>query len=431
MKKISRELFFLLSLAFSLRLIWMLIVFFKNPDGIWTYDSYGYWYLGKNILQNGVFSQNVTPPFVPDYFRTPLYPIFLSLFQVLNLGNVFIIFTQVILSTLTCYFTYGISQTIFENKNAALVSAFFVAVDVPSVSFSSFVLTETIFGFLFVVFCFLFIKYIKQKKLSALFFSSLILGLAILCRPIAMFLPLLIFLFTFYICRETISRAVTHSSIFFVSVLCVLSPWLIRNKIAFGEFSLSYLGSHTLMSYQASSILAEKNRKDYYATELQFRKEMINKFSGDAVKQPAAFAKFIRGESLKIIRENWGVFVKQHIENVAGFFLKPVKGYLDVQLGNKPTSVFAIFLIVLQFVLLFILYIGFAICLITLCKRKIIFSSYQMIVMIFFLLLIFYFANMTQPPCSEARLRIPVMPLIACVTAVGIFSMKKFHPNNN
>ncbi|MBI4932103.1 MAG: glycosyltransferase family 39 protein [Bacteroidetes bacterium] len=401
-------------LAFLLRLGWALAVLFLNPDGIWVYDSYGYWYLAKNLLEHGVFSQCASLPFDPDYFRTPLYPILISLFQLLHLNNFFIVLAQAILSAFTCYFTMRICEEIFQNRKIVFIAGLIIALDFSSIIFSNFILTETLFSFLFSVYCLFFVRFLKSNERKFLFYASFFCGLLILCRPIAVFIPVIqaaVLLFR----RKKIFIRITISVFL---PLIIISPWLIRNKIAFGEFSISYLPSHNLMNHHAANVIAEKENISYMDAEVKFRTKMIKQFSGDALKQPAEFAGFIRNESMKIIFNDFGIFLKQHVQNVFGFFAKPIRSYIDFQIGNKNTSILTKILVVLQIILLTIIYAAFL---------KGIFSmKQQLIFLLFFLLLIFYFANMTVPPFSEARLRIPAMPLIAVISAMGFYHFRVF-----
>lgn len=407
MKRISNPLFIVLAIAFVLRMGWMLVIFFNNPDGIWTYDSYGYWYLAKNILEQNLFSQCVSPPFDLDYFRTPLYPLSLALFQLLHADNFTIVFSQIILSMLTCYFTFGIAKEISGNECIASIAALIIALDFPSVIFSNFILTETLFSFLFLAYCFLFVGFLKSNERKFIFYASAFCGLLVLCRPVAVFIPIIQLTVLLFSRKKLLERIVI--AVFLP--LIIISPWLVRNKIAFGEFSLCYLPSHNLMNHHAASIIAEKQNISYYDAEVKFRTQMINEFGGDALRQPASFAEFIRHASFQTITENFGTFLKIHIVNVFEFFAKPIRGYIDFQLGNKKISLLTKILIAIQFLFLAIIYIGFV--------KGVLIMKGQFIYLLFFLLLIFYFANMTIPPFSQAHLRIPVMPLIAILSAVG------------
>lgn len=404
----SKSLLWVLATAFILRMLWTLAVSYLNPDGIWAYDSFGYWYLGKNLLEYSIFSQSSLPPIEPDYFRTPLYPLFLSVFQFFNFPIISIVFVQQLMSVLTCYFTYLIGKEIFPLERTALIAAFALAADLPSIIFANYILTETLFGLLFVVYCFFFIRFISSGEKKYILFSSLICGLLILCRPIAVVIPLVHVIAVVLTKKQVLPLLAI--SVFIIAT--IISPWLIRNKITFGEFSLTYLPGHNLLNHHAANILAEKNNISFAEANVTLRLEMLDRFEGDALLQPAEYSHFIRNESFKIIFQNAELFIKQHFRNVVEFMIKPIRSHIDFQLGMKGASSLTWILVGLQFIFLLILYVSFV--------KGIFLLKHNKPVVVFFLLLIIFFANMTVPPFSEARLRIPVMPLIALVGAAGV-----------
>ena len=80
--KIRKDLLLLFILTVIPRVILFVAITLKNyPTGFWVYDSYGYAQIAYNLIENGVFSQSYDAPLEADYFRTPLYPLFLLLFQ--------------------------------------------------------------------------------------------------------------------------------------------------------------------------------------------------------------------------------------------------------------------------------------------------------------------------------------------------------------
>ena len=71
-------------------------------------DSTEYYNLALNLARHGTFSQSTTPPFEPDTWRTPGYPLFLAgamrlvgespagliiIQQLLNIANLLLLFT--------------------------------------------------------------------------------------------------------------------------------------------------------------------------------------------------------------------------------------------------------------------------------------------------------------------------------------------------
>lgn len=418
-------------LGFALRLTWALLTFFLNPDGIWVYDSFGYWHLGHNLLSHGTFSQATAPPFEPDFFRTPLYPLFLSLFQLLNAGNIVIIIAQVIISSATCYLTYRLAFSFTSNKNISATAALIIAIDIPAIIYTNFILTETLFVFLFIAFCIQFMQYLRTKKRKWLIYSSVILGMCILCRPVALYFPLILILLIFLL-NTPLVRSCVHAFFFTITIIAILSPWIIRNKLAFGELSFTYMGKHSLLAHHAANIMAVKEGKNYFAFESGFRQQVIEKFRKERndtgrieLRQPALFADYSAREAWKIIFDNPSIFLKEHFKNVFYFFAKPVRAPLDTQPGFRKTyslkstptlfseaTLFARIMIVIQMIFLTLVYLA--------CVKGTLTYNKEKILLLFLVIIILYFSNMTVPPFSDARLRMPVMPLIAVLAAIGL-----------
>ena len=92
-------------------------------------------FLGGNIIQGGdspvynnyanVILQNndwITKPNFLSHWRAPVYSLFIAMIYVLfGLNNYIAVYiTQAILSTLTCFFIYKLSEKIFNQKIAML-----------------------------------------------------------------------------------------------------------------------------------------------------------------------------------------------------------------------------------------------------------------------------------------------------------------------
>ena len=439
----NKKLIWISCIAFTLRFALLVISMILNPDAMWTYDSYGYWQLGHNIIHHEVFSQAVSPPLEPDYFRTPLYPLFLALFENLNIGNSFIVFCQVILSTLICIYTYKLSKTISPNEKIALLAGLIMALDIPSIVFANFILTETLFSLLLVISIFHVSRFIKHESLKDTLYSAAFLGLATLCRPIAF--PV-VFIVGVVLFLMTLHRAGYHrfSILFFLFFFTVIiSPWLIRNKLTFGEFFISHLGEHVLMNIHAGAIVAAQKGISPYEAEIELRSSFIRTFNGNAVKCPNEFANHIQIESQKIIFENFGVFLKLHLKAGVLFFVKPVRGYIDLLLGKKNTYAafsrdissgkgrldsfhkysgrFTVAMVYLQIIFSLVVYIGFAIGIAFLFREKMYYTS------VLFLGTLACFASTVMPSWVEARFRIPVMPMVAVISAAGLLLLKEIY----
>ena len=94
-------------------------------------------------------------------------------------------FFQILLFSLTCLFTYLISEELFGKKIASL-SGILISIYPTLASYPGYILSETLFSFLLIVSIFLLTKSYKLKKLSIFFYSGIFLGLVSITKVIGL-----------------------------------------------------------------------------------------------------------------------------------------------------------------------------------------------------------------------------------------------------
>lgn len=438
----KRPLLLILLLAALIRLVLLSAILIKNPDGIYVHDSYGYWNLGYNLSHYGVFSQSEDFPLEPDYYRTPVYPLFIAFAELIGPEGFSIILLQILIAVLTCYFVSGLARLLTNNFFISNAAALIVAIDLPSVALANLVLTETLFTFLLVLSFYFFIRYFQKEKTADLVMTAIFSGLLILCRPIAFFIPFLFSMFIIFRSFRSISNLFKQLILYSGIVFLTLSPWLIRNKITFEHYFLSVIREHNLLNYQAGAVYAERFSRTLPNAQSILRWKTFRSFKGNAHEQPYEYAKFIEREAWSVISDNPGIFLKEQAKQIAYFFFKPTRAFFEIQLGNwgqgyntvprnfkvfdnflKGTSKITMALVLFQVLMMTIicaaLIFGFAYMKKNQLKDP----------LILFLFTIICFSLMNLPPVTEARFRVPVIPLIAIISACGLYYIKnKYWP---
>ncbi len=192
----------------------------------------------------------------PTAFRPPLYPLLLAGIEVSGAGLYGIALLHFVLSTLTVYFTYRLSRKFLPEKFAIGVMAL-IAVDPLLLQYTSLVMTETLFVFLFTV---LIDQVVPDKKngpssepVSYLksFTTGVLFGLCALCRPTIWAFGILWLLshLVSFILKRNQNRSGTFFSIPLITgIILVVSPWMIRNVIQFNKpvFTTTH-GGYTLL----------------------------------------------------------------------------------------------------------------------------------------------------------------------------------------
>ncbi len=402
------------------------------------YDSYGYWQIAFNVKEYGIFSQSYDLPIEPDYYRTPLYPLFILLAESVQIETYPIIVLQIVLGVATCYYTYKLGELITNNKFIASIAALFIAIDIPSIVMNNIVMTETLFSFLLILCVYYFVHYLKNNSFKLLALTALFCGLTILCRPIAFFIPLFFSAFLLYFFRKEKLKSISKIGILLLISVITISPWLIRNKNTFNHYFMSVIREHDMQNYQAAAIYGELNNKSLPESQSILRWKTFKAFKGDANKQPYEYARFIENDAMQIAFANPGILLKHHAVQFAHFFLKPCRAYIDIQLGHwgsgyntipkdypifkylfERNSKLTIIVVFFQLFVLLIMYLSIVFGFIYFKQEK------NLLYFFVIGLLVFCFANLTLPYVTESRFRMPVVPYLAIISAAGIYFLKE------
>lgn len=255
MSRNKKTIYLILLAGFLLRLF-LFFHFLDTPDFFYDDDSYGYVQLAENLKEGRGFSWDIEEPFTPNSFRTPVYPVFLLLHGVL-FGNYFpALVSQSFLVVASAYLLFLLAERLGYRKAGEVGAALFLFMPF-SVFVSLKFLTQPLFTFILMLalwFWFLFLRFNQNKYLLIV---SLLLPILALVRPIAVFiyLPFLISLFYsgwFLDKKKVIFRSIILILLFF----SVLSPWMLRNYLLFGKFSLSSIVPYQMYFYDAPAVYA-------------------------------------------------------------------------------------------------------------------------------------------------------------------------------
>jgi Dolichyl-phosphate-mannose-protein mannosyltransferase len=409
----------ILLLAFIARIIWYLFILLTNPDGFWLYDSYGYWNISYNVKEYGIFSRDEIEPLMPDYFRTPLYPLLILPTIYFDVNGYTIPLINIVLDCITCYLVYQIvlnfSQKLIYAKTAALI----YAVHIPAIAFSNFVLTESVFAFLLTLFIFSLTKLIQYTNYKKALLTGLIGGLCVMCKPVAfaLLIPTIVLLL---IVKKINFNTIILMTVLSVGFYAIQFPWMQRNKNLYGHYFNSVLGEHLLLGYHASNIYAKANSISFNEAQETLRYAFFDKLDYDPYTHPYEYAKLIEKESYKIFLANKWLFLKEHTKECIKFFVQPLRTYVAGQLGKDHayTKPFVYLTLVIQIIVMASLYITLLYALFLRIKKQLTLSY----IIVFIGALLFVFAQFNTMPFTDARIR---FPLDALIIVCGILCLQQ------
>lgn len=282
-------------------------------------------------------------------WHPPLYYTFTSVILFLFKSQWVIYILQNILAFITTILCYKISRLYF-NKNLALTVALLVSIE-PFWAWHNFMLVSgnlstpiLLFGLYFLF------KYLKEPKLKYILFSAFSLGISTLVRPNTLIMmPAVCFLiFIIYllfsnkkwnIVKELpIKKLFVHLIIYLSLFFILIFPWMLRNKMVYGNYILANILSTNIYYYNLAPLRSVQENVSY----TEAKKYFIEKANADLVNHVedqgdcTQFTKeelqtqfdYYSRESKKYIFENFGEYLKMHLIRAVPFFLQP--GYFQM-----------------------------------------------------------------------------------------------------
>lgn len=236
-------------LALIPRLIFMLIAYFIFGDHNFIRGTDGYLDAGLNLLTSGVFGSGEAFSVAAHSFPAPGYPIILAISWLIIPKYIFIVFWQNIIYSIFVVLIYKFARLFFNNF-IALGAAVFMALEPFSIFWPNVVMSETPFLLFFMLSIYYLALFWQREKYKFIIYSSVLLGLAALVRPIVSYFYPVVVIITVVMMWNKVrwSKLAKYLVIFLIIFLSVTAPWCIRNKIQFDTYTISNLPHYLYFS---------------------------------------------------------------------------------------------------------------------------------------------------------------------------------------
>jgi len=416
-------------LAFALRGL-VLPIAYQYPERILGNDSSSYVQPAEWLLADGYYTY-------PELLRTPLYPMFLALVLKLTGDSlVNVVLVQFVLSTFNVLLTYLLAKEYFSSS-IAVAASLFLAIGLESITSQFFILTETLFTTLFLGVVYCLTEYKITLRRNWLISAAILMGLSILCRPIALYFPIIILIFLAFLHSNELKDLLVSCGIFLIIVSAVLAPWYLRSYVITGKPILSTIANINLLFYNAASLEADMAKRgldqqqELYNNKVQaVLKEMnIPKTESNLDTVYSDMAK-------EIILEHPVQYFIIHLKYDIRNFLPGMAGALEILAPSdkggregaeilRREGLYSVFskyfgdrwinlLILAPFIaILGIIYFADLIGIIVLVNQR------KWFILGILLLPIAYFLLIPGAP-SNSRFRVPVMPYMSILAGIGV-----------
>jgi len=205
-------------------------------------DSVGYFLPAWDLLNGYGFDLSVR--------RTPVYPGFLvGAMALFGEDLQAISFAQHLLGVGMSVLVYGIGR-LTVGRAAGLIAALVTALNGALLISEHYLMPETVLIVLLLLTFTVFGAALRNGRRSIYFASGLLLGLSLLCKPVAQVLiPVLPFVVL--VSYASVRRAIVPSVMIGAGVLAVMLPWMARNQLVHGSATTAGALGQTLLARTA------------------------------------------------------------------------------------------------------------------------------------------------------------------------------------
>jgi 4-amino-4-deoxy-L-arabinose transferase-like glycosyltransferase len=209
-------------------------------------DTFGYWALGATLAKPDTFWSTLLA--MTD--RMPLYPLLLGAVQGV-FGNAprVVALVQAAIDAGTCVLIAALGALV--SPRVGLVAGILAALTLTLIVFSTQILTDTLFLFLFTLMLLAGARFLLRPTYGLALLAGLAGGLALATRPaVAVLLAaavLLVFVIAIMKWRR-LAPALAAAMLFAIAAAAPIAPVLLRNVAHYGNFSLtSQTGDHLVL----------------------------------------------------------------------------------------------------------------------------------------------------------------------------------------
>ena len=433
----TRILWIILAVALVLRLALVLVIW-PHPERAVADDTDSYASSALHMLEHGKLE--------PSAMRTPLYPAYLAAHYALaGVGDIHsVLITQALLGVVIVWLTWRLGVLLLEDRRAALLAAGLVAVSVEMIGHGGYVITEILFVVIELGALLAWAHHARTGRLAWLMACGLLLGLAILCRPIAIILPPIVLACTSLplLLKRQWMLLVRNAACLGLCSGLLLVPWLLHVQRTLGFATISTISQYNALYYNAASVMAHQQGRPVTEVRDDLDKQVPEELRHRSWPDDESHrAKLMQEMGGKLVRENLPLFVCLHLRQDLNSLLPDVNTVpemLGLSMGGKGTlavlnheglvaavrhyfggNLWLIGLAAPSVIILGIIYLGAAWSVVVLLRKR------SWLVLAVLLLVTAAFLLVPGAP-SMHRFRVPVMPHLSLLAAVGWMQIRQW-----
>jgi len=417
------------------------LLLLRHPDRYLQPDSHGYHALALSLGQGcfGVLTE--AGVCLPETGRVPLYPALLAAcYALFGPHPEAAAALQVVLSSATVALAYLLGAA-WAGSRVGLLLAALLAVEAGSVLYANQIMAETLFGLVLLASVLAWSRLVREARWQDGLIAGLTLGLATLVRPVSIYLIVVPVLLTLWFRRNSASGRWLAVGALCLGHALVLTPWILRNATQAGSARVSDIQGTNLLFYNAAHLRAARQGVSFGEARSEIREE-VRREAADLPR--GELAAHHQRKALAEIGADLPGYAWVHAKGSAALLVLPTSNVVARSLGWTRTAGSGLLANLLQrdlgpswdafqrfrsgrqggalflaSVVYEVAYLGFVYLLallgvVRLVRRR----AWSCLALA--LLTIGYFAAVTGPVGYDPRYRLPAMPLVLMLSAVGL-----------
>jgi hypothetical protein len=372
------------------------LTFFLVSDDYFYPDSTTYLVPSQNLAHGHGFVDALGRP---ETIRTPGYPLFLLLTR----SAVPTVLLQHLLAALLAVAVFLVTERWSGNGATAIIAAMIFALDVPTIHYANKVLSETLFTVVF------FAIFVAARSRRGVIATGLATGALVLIRPVAILWFVVIALFI---------RPRRLAIAFTISALLLPIGWGLRNRAKTGVFTIASIAGTNMLMHRAAGALAIMDDYDFPDALRDRQNELLEQAEeiidrAEHVEDRTELPHAVQAKYYGALGRR--VFL-QHPVGAAMITLRGMEMNLLDSDADAITMVSRIPESIVQMSLDAFTHVECLLAIVGLCVMW----RRDRALAAFIALTLIYFIVISAGAESEARFRVPLMPLYAIAAAFAI-----------
>jgi 4-amino-4-deoxy-L-arabinose transferase-like glycosyltransferase len=358
-------------------------------------DATEYNGVAQNILRDFNFASTFE-------WRCPGYPTFLAaIYYLFGTKPWLVVLLQLFLNIASVALVYGIGEAL-TGPGVGLLGAFLYSIDYFTLDNIVTHLPDTLMVFMLLAAVWTLLLAMRRDRAMLYMVSGLILGLAILVKPILQYFPAAAVLFLLVFSCAGWKRRLSMAAVFLLFLALPVAPWLGRNFIRYDHAALSAQPWYSMLYYNVALTEVSRTGRSYEEIKAQFQ-DQARRAGAEQVENPFDQAAIYQKISLRYIRQYPLLFARENGKGMVRMFASTNLG----KVGLVPLALAAILGVLYLF--------AFAGAWRLTLEKNFIALSLLTGALLYFTLL--------TGVIGGARYRLPLVPFYSLLSAVGLIGI--------